>query len=59
MRHPTARTTEQVDNAPIDTIRRFIDNYDDRCQPFTWTKDTDTILAKAQRSPKTKDDTLT
>jgi transposase len=43
----------------IDTIRRFIDNYNDRCQPFIWTKDTDTILTKAQRSPKTKDSALT
>jgi hypothetical protein len=30
-----------------------------RCQPFAWTKDADTILAKAQRSPKTKDVGLT
>jgi transposase len=43
----------------IDTIRRFIDSYNDRCQPFTWTKDADTILAKAQRSPKTKNGNLT
>ena len=43
----------------IDTIRRFIDSYNDRCQPFTWTKDADTILAKAQRSRKTKNGNLT
>jgi transposase len=43
----------------IDTIRRFIDSYNDHCQPFTWTKDADTILAKAQRLPKTKDIDLT
>jgi transposase len=43
----------------IDTIRLFIDGYNDRCQPFTWTKDADTILAKAKRSPKTKDEALT
>jgi transposase len=43
----------------IDTIHRFIDSYNDRCQPFTWTKDADTILAKAQRSPKTKEGDLT
>jgi hypothetical protein len=42
----------------IDTIRCFIDSYNDRCQPFTWTKDADTILAKAQRSPKTKEGDL-
>jgi transposase len=42
-----------------DTIHRFIDSYNERCQPFAWTKDADTILAKAQRSPKTKDTNLT
>jgi hypothetical protein len=43
----------------VDTIRTFIDGYNDRCQPFTWTKDTDTILTKAKRSPKTKDEAFT
>jgi len=43
----------------IDTIRRFIDSYNERCQPFAWTKDADTILAKAQRSSQTKDADLT
>jgi hypothetical protein len=43
----------------IDAIRTFIDGWNDRCHPFTWTKDADTILAKAQRSPKTKDEALT
>ena len=43
----------------IDTIRTFIDGYNDRCHPFTWTKDADTILTKAQRSPKTKAGALT
>ena len=33
----------------IDAIRRFIDAWNERCEPFTWTKDADTILAKAQR----------
>jgi hypothetical protein len=28
-------------------IRRFIDGWNDRCEPFTWTKDGETILAKA------------
>jgi hypothetical protein len=27
-------------------IRAFIDAYNDRCQPFTWTKDADELLAK-------------
>ena len=38
----------------VDAIRRFIDGWNERCEPFTWTKDADTILAKAQRQ-KTSD----
>jgi hypothetical protein len=30
-------------------IRRFIDGWSDRCEPFTWTKPADKILAKAIR----------
>jgi transposase len=33
----------------IDAIRRFIDAWNERCEPFTWTKEPDTILTKAQR----------
>ena len=33
----------------IGAIRIFIDAYNDRCQPFTWTKTADQILAKANR----------
>jgi transposase len=29
-----------------DAIGAFIDAYNDRCQPFTWTKDADQLLAK-------------
>jgi hypothetical protein len=43
----------------VATIRRFIDSWNDNCEPFVWTKDADTILAKARRSPKTKDSALT
>jgi transposase len=32
-----------------DAIRRFIDAWNQRCEPFVWTKDADTILAKADR----------
>jgi hypothetical protein len=35
----------------IDAIRAFIDGWNDRCEPFIWTKDADTILAKAKRKP--------
>jgi len=30
-------------------IRRFIDAWNERCEPFAWTKDADTILSKANR----------
>jgi transposase len=33
----------------VNAIRRFIDSWNERCEPFTWTKDADTILAKADR----------
>ncbi len=33
----------------IDAIERFIDGWNDRCEPFTWTKTADQILAKAVR----------
>ena len=33
----------------IGAIRAFIDAYNDRCRPFTWTKTADQILAKANR----------
>jgi len=29
--------------------RQFIDGWNDRCEPFVWTKDADTILAKIDR----------
>ena len=35
----------------IAAIRTFIDAYNDRCQPFTWTKTPDQILARATRQP--------
>jgi transposase len=33
----------------IETIKAFIDGWNERCQPFVWTKDADTIIAKAHR----------
>jgi transposase len=33
----------------ITAIEIFIDGWNDRCQPFTWTKNADQILAKAAR----------
>ena len=34
-------------------IRRFIDGWNDRCQPFTWTKTADEILSKATGGKRT------
>jgi hypothetical protein len=36
----------------IDAIRRFIDAWNDRCEPFIWTKPADEIIAKAVRPTK-------
>jgi transposase len=33
----------------IEAIIRFIDGWNERCEPFVWTKDADTIIAKAHR----------
>jgi transposase len=35
----------------IETITQFIDGWNDRCEPFTWTKDAETIIGKAHRKP--------
>jgi len=41
----------------IGAIETFIDAWNDRCQPFTWTKDADTILAKAVHPKKRNTET--
>src|SRR3954449_404676 len=38
----------------ITAIERFIDAWNDRCTPFTWTKDPDTVIAKATRPRRRK-----
>jgi transposase len=35
----------------IEAITGFIEGWNERCQPFVWTKDADTIIAKAHRKP--------
>jgi transposase len=35
--------------ALVQAIERFIDGWNERCEPFIWTKDADTIIAKAHR----------
>jgi hypothetical protein len=32
-----------------EAITGFIDGWNERCQPFAWTKDADTIITKAHR----------
>ena len=45
----------------IAAIERFIDAWNDRCRPFTWTKDPDEVIAKAtdprHRNTQTMPDT--
>ena len=49
---PGARTGIVVAHeSVIEAITAFIDGWNDRCQPFVWTKDADTIIAKAHRQP--------
>jgi transposase len=43
----------------VDAIRRFIDNWNERCEPFSWIKDADAILTKAQPPSKTKGSSIT
>ena len=45
----------------VAAIEAFIDAWNNRCQPFTWTKDADTILAKAThpRNRNTQDASVT
>ena len=37
----------------VAAIRRFIDAWNDRCEPFVWTKDLDELLAAAKRQTGT------
>src|SRR5688500_7969702 len=41
----------------IAAIERFIAAWNDRCRPFTWTKDPDTVIAKATRHQSSKTQT--
>jgi hypothetical protein len=45
----------------IAAIERFIDAWNDRFRPFTWTKDPDTVIAKATdpRHRKTETTSIT
>jgi transposase len=41
----------------IAAVERFIAAWNDRCRPFTWTKDPDTVIAKATRHQSSKTQT--
>jgi hypothetical protein len=45
IRRGTFRSVKDLTNA----IGRFIDAYNQRCQPFTWSKHADKLIAKASR----------
>jgi hypothetical protein len=42
----------------IGAIERFIEAWNDRCAPFTWTKDPDTVIAKATDPRRRKTQTM-
>ncbi len=44
IRHGTFESVPDLKAA----IRASIDGWNERCQPFIWTRDAETILAKAQ-----------
>jgi transposase len=46
-RHAIRRSTLRSVHELTDAIRRFIDTYNERAQPFTWTKTADQILPHA------------
>jgi transposase len=48
-RQAIRRGTFQSVKDLTDAIRRFIDAYNTRCRPFSWTKTADEILTKAKR----------
>ena len=48
-RHAIRRGITPSVAALIAAIRRFIDGWNERCEPFSWTKDADTVLRKANR----------
>jgi transposase len=47
-RQAIRRGTFESVKALVDAIRRFIDGWNDRCEPFTWTKTADEILHHAK-----------
>ena len=50
-RQAIRRGTHRSVHELIEAITTLIDGWNDRCHPFVWTKDADTIIAKAHREP--------
>src|SRR4051794_26652465 len=48
-RQPIRRGTHRSVAELIEAIQRFIDGWNERCEPFAWTKTPDDIIAKAVR----------
>ncbi|MBK6870832.1 MAG: hypothetical protein IPJ14_09640 [Kineosporiaceae bacterium] len=49
IRRDTHRSVAELIEA-IGAIEAFMDGWNDRCEPFTWTKTPDQIIAKAVRT---------
>ena len=58
IRRGTVSSVADLEAAIEAAIGVYIDAWNDRCQPFTWTKDADTILAKAT-APKNRNTHIT
>ena len=53
--HPASHPPRylQLRRGPVDAISGFIDGWNDRCQPFSWTKTADEILPNASGGQRT------
>jgi len=53
--HPAGHPPRQLTSVPdlIAAIEAFIDGWNDRCHPFTWTKTADEILPKCRPGKRT------
>ena len=51
-RQAIRRSTHRSVRELVDAIGRFIDGWNDRCEPFVWTKSADEILTHARSGPR-------
>jgi len=54
--HPAGPAVRQLPTVAdlVAAIERFIPAWNDRCRPFSWTKDLDTVIAKATHPRRRK-----